>query len=455
MNAPLTSHAVIKKRYETTCQILEKTLDDQYTACKKNLGEVIAALEDLIGSQSKQLAAYKQEICDKDDHIRGLQYEIAGLKQRMLRVAEMAGTTGNERDEGETSCNSHYNGESSVNINTITRPRTEMLRGTKSDLRFRQEKELPRRPTVDVTATIHELDDLVDGFGFRPGGNSHAVIDFEQNGGSPSSTYASSQIGSTTKSYRLKPVDEHGVLVPNDDLNDLALHDFNPTMIERVRTGSVLALPLRPVSLGVSENAHPLRRESPSRAVSSDYPRGRNRIPLVVSPTTTTTTTTTAVFPVFARKETFFERFKPARLRVTEPQPTPEPLEPDSVVRARVRAEAERRKAANFDSRDRVKKSDIIHTVVLLPPRSSEIQPMEPKTKFGVIAEAGFEKPELGLKRIESDSSKSTGRSLKHVVKGLKSDIWGKGSGRKESKKSSPSVKSEEPTTDSDDSSFW
>lgn len=455
MNAPLTSHAVIKKHYETTCQILEKTLDDQYTACKKNLGDVVAALEDLIGSQSVQLAAYEQEICDKDDHIRDLQYEIAGLKQRMLRVAEMAGTTGNERNEGETSCNSHYNGESSVNINTITRPRTEMLRGTKSDLRFRQEKELPRRPTVDTTATIHEIDDLIDGLGFRPGSNSYAAKDFEQNGSSPPSTYASSQIGSTTKSYRLKPVDEHGVLVPNDDLNDLALHDFNPTMIERVRTGSVLALPLRPISLGVSENAHPLlRRESPSRAVSSDYPRGRDRIPRVVSPITTTATTTTAVFPVFARKETFFERFKPARLRVTEPQPTPEPPEPDSIIRARVRAEAERRKAANFDSGDRVKKSDIIHTVVLLPPRLSEIQPMESETKFGVIAEAGFEKPELGLKRIESDSSKSTGRSLKHVVRGLKNDIWGKGSGRKEGKNSS-SVKSEEPTTDSDDSSFW
>lgn len=447
MDIPLTSHAVIKRRYETTYRNLEKTLDDQYTICKKNLGDFVAALEDLIGSQSIQLAAYKQEMCDKDDHIRDLQYEIAGLKQRMLRVAEMAGITGNERNGRETSCSSYYNSESSVNINTITRP--EILQGKKSDLRFRQEKELPRRPIVDATAMIHEIDDLIDGLGSSTS-NSYAVMDFEQYGGSPSSTCASSRVRSTTKSPRLKPTGEHGVSVLNDDLNDLALHGFNPVMIERVHTGSsVLALPLRPVSLGISENIHPLlRRESLSRASSSDYPRGRDRIPLVVPPTNT------AVLPVFARKETFLKKFKPARLRVTGSQPTPESLEPDSVIRAKVRAEAERRKAANFGPEDRVKKSDIVHTVVLLPPRSSEIQPMEPKAKFGVVAEARFGKPVLGLKRIPSDSSKSTGRSLKHVVRRLKSDMWGKGSGRKGSK-SSLSIKSEEPATDSDDNSFW
>lgn len=451
MDVPLTSHAVIKKRYETTYRILEKTLEDQYTICKKNLNDVVAVLEELIDSQSIQLSAYKQEMCDKDDHIRNLQYEIAGLKQRMLRVAEMAGITGNERNGGETDYNSHYNSGPSGNINNITKPEIPQLQGTKRDLGFRWEKELPRRPTVDATAMIHEIDDLIGGLGSRPGtSNPYAVMDFERNGGSPSSTCVSSQIRSTTKSPRLKPIDEHGVPVPSDDLNDLALHGFNPVMIERVRTGSsVLTLPLRPVSLGISENIHPLlRRESLSRASSSDYPRGRDRIPLVVSPITP------AVFPVFARKETFLEKFKLARLRATEPQSIPEPLEPDSIIRAKVRTEAERRKAANFGPGDRVKKSDIVHTVVLLSPRLPEIQSTEPETKVGIIAEAGFEKPELGLKRIESDSSTSTGRSLKSVVRKLRGEMWGKGSGRKGSK-SSPSVKSEELTTDSDDSSFW
>lgn len=439
---------MIEKCYETTYRILEKSLEDQYTVRKKNFDDIIATLEELVYSQSKQLSAHKQEICDKDSHIRDLQYEIAGLKQRMVRVAEMAGVTGNERNEGnekETGHGSHCNSEPRGNMNTITKP--EM---PKSDLRFRQEKELPRRPTVDATAMIHEIDDLIDGLGSRPGtSNPYAVMDFEKNTGSPSSMCASSKRRrSATKSPRLSSIDESRSEVSNNDLDNLPFHNFNPITIERVHTeSSLMVLPPRPVSLA-SENTHPLLRQiSLPRALSSDYPRGRDRTPLVLF-----ATTTTPIFPAFIRKETFIEKLTSRQRTPNAPEPQQTPTsEPDSIIRAKVRTEVERRKAVNFSPGDRVKKSDIVHTVVLLPTESPEIQPMKPGTKVGSLAEVEFKKLELGLGRIASDSSKKTGIGLKNVVRRLKSEMWGQGSTLKGCK-SPASVASGGPTTDSDDS---
>lgn len=400
----LTSHAVIEKHYESTYRILEKALEDQYMIRKKNFDDVVAGLEALISSQSEELLNYKRQIWDKDKHIRDLLCEIGELKKCMSKMTEAAGNEGNER---ETSYGSHSNSDSGGNINTLTKPG--MSLETKSDLRL----SLPRRPKVDTSGMIHEIDDLIDGFGSRPG-TSYNLTDVEKRVSSPSSVGASSrERRPSTMSPRLGPIDECGD-VSIRSKGDLPFRDLSSTRIVYTKSPRPSSLG---ASLGGSENIHPLhRRRSLSRASSSDYPSREGRM-------TPASLTITPVSPMFARKEGPIKKLKAS-------QHTPESSEPDSVIRAKIRMEAEKRKAASFGPSDRIKKTDIVHSVVSSPAKLPESQ-LVPKTD--VLAEGGFEKPDLELKRITSDGSKRAGVGLRQVVRKLRSDIWRRGSSSKRS----------------------
>lgn len=396
---PLTSHALIERHYESTYRILEKNLEDQYMIRKKNLNDVVAGLEELISSQSEELSAYKRQIWDKDDYIRDLRYEISELKQRMLKVSEMSKAAGKEENERETS----FGG----NINTLTKPEVSQSQGTKSDSRFGQEKELPRRSKAEASEMASEI----DGFGSR----LSTAVDVEQRGTSPSSAGTSSRgRRPKTMSPRLEFINEHED-VSNGRQSYLPLHELNsPMMLHKSLRPSSLG-----VSLGGSEHIHPLHRpQSLPRASTFDYPSGQDRVPPVSS-------TATPAFPTFTKK-------LGARQHDPEPQLTPETPEPDFVIRAKIRTEAEKRKAASFGPGDKIKKTDIVHSVVLSHTRLPESQPV-PKTRVEILTEAGFEKPELQLKRIVSDDSKRTGGGLRQVVRRLKSDMWRRGSSSKRS----------------------
>lgn len=402
---PLTSHALIERHYESTYRNLEKTLQNQYMIRKKNMNGVVADLENMIASQSEELSAYKRQIWDKDDYIRDLQYEISELRQRMLKVAEMSKATGKEGNEKETSYDPRPDSDFGGNINTLTKP--EMSQGTKSDLPFGQEKEWPRRSKAEASEIANEI----DGFGPRPS----TAADVEERGTSLSSADASSRgRRPKTMSPRLEFINEDED-ISNGRQNDLPFHELNSTMM--------LHKSLRPSSLGVSlggsEHIHPLHRpQSLPRASTSDYPSGQDRAPPVSS-------TATPAFPAFIKK-------LGARQHDLEPPLTPELPEPDSMIRAKIRTEAEKRKAASFGPGDKIKKTDVVHSVVLSHTRLPESQ-LVPKTRVEMLTEAGFEKSELQLKRIVTDDSKRTGGGLRQVVRKLKSDMWRRGSSSKRS----------------------
>lgn len=393
---PLTSLALIERHYESTYRILEKTLEDQYMIRKKNLNDVVAGLEKLVASQSEELFAYKRQIWDKDDYIRDLQYKISELIQRMPEVAEMSKATGKKGNERETSYYPHPGSDFGGNIITLAKP--EMSQGTKSDLPFGQEKEWPRRSKAEASEMVNEI----DGFSSRPS----TAADVEERGTSLSSVGASPrERRPKTMSPRLEFINEDED-ISNGRQNDLPFHELNSTMM--------LHKSLRPSSLGVSlggsEHIHPLHRpQSLPRASTFDYPSGQDRAPLVSS-------TATPAFPAFIKKPG-------PRQHDLEPPLTPELPEPDSMIRARVRTEAEKRKAASFGPGDKIMKTDTVHSVVLSHTGLPESQPV-PKTRV----EAGFEKSELQLKRIVTDDSKRTGGGLRQVVRKLKGDMWRRGS---------------------------
>lgn len=406
----LASHAVIEKHYQLNYRILEKTLEDQYMIRKKNFDDVVAGLEALIGSQSKELFNYKRQVCDKDNYIRHLLHEIEKLRQCVSKVAEVAGAVGGGGDEREASYSSYLKSYSGGNINTLTKARISLE--TKSDLRLG----LPRRRKIDASGMIHEIDDLIDGFGSRPG----TLADVERNIGSSSTVGASSRGGEPSIMLpRLGSIDECGDGLINNQ-GDLSFHDLRSIKMAHTKSP-------RPSSLGASlgglENIHPLHRRRPiSSASPSDYLSGQNRTPPV---------SLTTMSPTFARKETLIKKLK-ARQYAPEPQLTPEPSEPDSVIRAKIRMEAEKRKAASFGPGDRIKKTNIVHSVVLSPAKSPE-SPVVPKTRVDVLAEGGFEQSELGSERITSYGSKRTGVGLRQVVRRLRSDMWKMGSSSKQS----------------------
>lgn len=415
----LTSHAVIEKHYESTYRILEKALEDQYKIRRKNLDDVVAGLEALISSQSEELLNYKRQIWDKDDRIRDLLYEIGKLRKCMSKVTEITKATGNEGSERETNYDPHPNSDSGDNINTLTK--LGISPETKNDLRL----SLPRRPKADASGTIYGVDDLIDGFGSKPGTSYTltGLTDVEKRISSPSSVGASSQGRRPgTMSPRLGPIDEYGdISISSQGDLPFEFHDLRSTRMMYTKSP-------RPSSLGASlagsENIHPLhRRRSLSRASSFDYPSGQDRAPPV--------SLTTPMSPTFARKEELINKLK-SRKHAPEPQLTPESSEPDSVIRARIRMEVEKRKAASFGPSDRIKKTDIVHSVILSPARSPGSQ-LVPKTRVDVLAEGGFEKPELELGGVMGDGGKRTGVGLRQVVRKLRSDMWRRGSSSKQS----------------------
>lgn len=433
---PLESHALIEMHYEATYAILkknledqkiihERNLEDQYMVRKKNLEDVITALEQLNCTQSEKLAAYKQQIRHKDSRIRDLQNEVVELKDRMTKVAEMTRIAGGGGNERETSYDLRYSSDSGGNINTISRLGMPRI---KSDSRLKEEKQLPRRPKFNATGVIDEIENLMDGLGSRPGtSDSHAVADADRHRISSPSTHAPSRgRGSAVVPPRLRPIGEYGE-IPNSGLGDLSLRGSKTAMEERARNGpSLLSALSRPLSLTTSENTHPLfRRISPPRASSAEYPRGADKKPLSAFITAHT-------LPAPSLKETFIEKLKTKQgfFHAPKPQQPPEPPEPeesDSVIRFKVRTEAERRKAASFGPEDRIKKSDIVHTMTLSP----TIESVTPKTGIEVMAGAELEKSELDLRRSVSDDSKKKkgggGSMVRGVVRRWRSDVWKNG----------------------------
>lgn len=434
--------AELKRQYEPAYNTLKKNLEDHHA-------QIVGVQEDLIRSQSLTISGYENQLHNQSEqlqnlntHVRSLEDEIVELRGRLARIAE--NVTGVVRDNDR-------------------QPPVPPKKGSDSPLKHLEDKELPPRPVSAVSSLIDDIDDMIIQIESQPDIASSPTLTsgmqaistprelIEQQATalqSPllssyrmsSPTYSSSQ-GSwfNIGSPRLGPIGEDSVDMPNGSQINLPFNELQPIMTGRVRTKSpILQPPLDdPIRLLqsplVSPGIHLLSPQvtSPSYNLSSSgYSRGRDqRYPTAPPPTPT--------FPTVPHRETFMDKPKYKQSPSEPPQPLkshkhPSPQghlvseETDAVIRARIRLEAEKRKAAAFGPGDRVQKNKVMHSMALSPKKppgivseNSESRPEQTEGRFG--------RTDINITRVMSDGSKRTEKSknkVRNVVRRWKSDIW-------------------------------
>lgn len=455
-SSPVSS-AELAQRYKSSYEALKKNFEDHHA-------QIVAVQEELISSQSqqifsyeKQLQAQREKLVDGEARILVLQDEVAELKGRLARVAEsVSGVVRNNATQRMSNYSTQHDRESGGKLETVSEHAVVM----KKDLLLRQDKELPPRPESTVSSILNDIDDMIIEIEAQPDMNISSVpsaTDFRKSSSSqgtlvlqqamepqplsPGFYHMSSPIYAftqqprcSTASPRLQSIGEDAATTSTSNLNTLPFNEFQPTITERIQTNSPVPRPRsssqpQPSTPRVLAETHPLLRQlSPlSQTTSSSGYSQRADSPSPGSK-----------YPIIQRKETFIEKLKRTS-KIPEPHknrkstnPNPDPGETDSIIRAKIRTEAERRKAANFGPGDKVERSGVIHSMTLSSAEPSEIRP----TSLGTRSKTtGFENPQLdAVKRVTSAGSKGTGGSrsrMGNVVRRWKSDLWKMGSGSK------------------------